>query len=194
MIRQRKKEYVIWAGAFLLLALYIFSLYQRGNGWRWAPALHIVVMSEPLEYMTQAIAGEYADVQGLPYPLTGTGERLRAERLLSEAHIIIVPKAEDALGLPVPEHARVVDMEEAFSRTFQYPLLENNRQFFAYALPEMEERILLAIRDRLVDMDVVRAGKYEVATKALRNRIKKEGTIAPQQELLLPFTSEEGQE
>lgn len=154
---------------------YSFTLYHRATGWRQAPELRIVVVSEPLGTITRGIASEVADVQVLPYPLTGTGDRLAAEHLLGAAHVLILPRAADAEGLPILETTRRISVEGVFPQSFQYQLLTNNRQFFTYASQELEEKVAAAVRDGLVDVDVVRAGKYEVATKKLRDRIRNEG-------------------
>ena len=166
-----------WTAAGCLVALYLFSAYQRANGWRLAPDLHIVVLSEPLGTITRGIAGDVADVQVLPYPLAGTGDKMRAERLLDKAHVLIVPRLEDTGNLPKTPQLRLVSMEDVFPNSFQYPVLINNKQFFTYASQELQDKVVMSLQNHLVDMDVVRAGKYEVAAKKLRDHLKKMGTL-----------------
>ncbi|PIV90317.1 hypothetical protein COW46_03520 [Candidatus Gracilibacteria bacterium CG17_big_fil_post_rev_8_21_14_2_50_48_13] len=181
---QKYRPYISWGLGLLLLAFYVMSLYQRGNLWRFAPELRIAVMSEPLYSVAKEIVGDLAMVQQIEYPLTSTGTRL--EHLLSDTHIVLVPRAADAQALPLPPDARVLSMEDVFSPSFQYQLLRNNRQFFAYAQPALEDRVVAGIRDKLVDVDVVRAGKYEVAAKAIRRRIKATGGFLEESQLVLP--------
>lgn len=173
--------------AALLLFLYVFSLYQRGTSWRFAPDLRIAVLSEPLASITREITGDLASVELIPYPLTGSGALQAAENVLQEAHIFIVPRLQDVEGLALPgPSTRLVALESTFPHSFQFPLLQNNRQFFTYASAALEEQMVTSIRDKLVDMDVVRAGKYEVASKRLRDRIKKEGSLGFESAFRLP--------
>lgn len=139
--------------------------------------MHILVLSEPLGAITRSIAGDLADVQVLPYPLTGTGDRMRAEHLMDQAHVLIVPRAGDVSTLPRREEMRLITLDDVLPASFQYPVLINNRQFFTYAAKDLQDQVIVAIRDRLVDMDVVRAGKYEVAAKHLRDLLKEKGSL-----------------
>lgn len=171
------KRAAAWSAGLLLVVLYLVSAYQRANNWRFAPELHIAVLSQPLGTIAKDIAGQVADVQVLPYPLSGTGDRMMAERVLGHAHIIILPHQEDAAHLPMPKEARIITFDKVFPASFQYQLLINNDQFFVYASPELLEQLVQAMKNGLVDMDVVRAGKYDVAAKQLRTRIKENGGL-----------------
>lgn len=176
------KQFAPWILGVLLVSFYVMSLYQRATQWRFAPELRIAVMSEPLFTLTQAIVGDLAEVRPLDFPLTVTGARLKEQ--LADVHLVLVPRVEDGEKLPLGEDMRLLSMEDVFSPSFQYQLLRSNQHFFAYAQPEMEDRVIRGIRDKLVDVDVVRAGKYEVATKAMRRRIKETGGFLEESRLV----------
>jgi len=176
------KQFAPWIIGVLLVSFYVMSLYQRATQWRFAPELRIAVMSEPLLTLTRAIVGDLAEVRSLEFPLTSTGSRLA--ETLEGVHLVLVPRVQDATRLSLRPEVRLLSMEDVFAPSFQYQLLQSNQHFFAYAQPELEDRVIRGLRDKLVDVDVVRAGKYEVATKAMRRRIKETGGFLEESRLV----------